>query len=50
MESSALAHASLFAALTTLVDVYGEEAVAELIGALPDRIRSGEYNLERSLQ
>jgi len=50
VESSALAHASLFAALTTLVDVYGEEAVAELIGALPDRIRSGEYNLERSLQ
>lgn len=50
VESSALAHASLFAALTTLVDVYGEEAVAKLIGALPDRIRSGEYNLERSLQ
>ena len=50
VESSALAHASLFAALTTLVDVYGEDAVAELIGALPDRIRSGEYNLERSLQ
>jgi hypothetical protein len=50
VESSALAHASLFAALTTLVESYGEDAVAELVAALPDRIRSGEYNLERSLQ
>jgi hypothetical protein len=50
VESSALAHASLFAALTTLVEAYGEDAVAELVGTLPDRIRSGEYNLERSLQ
>jgi hypothetical protein len=47
VESTALAHASLFAALTTLVEAYGEEAAAELIAALPDRIRSGEFNLER---
>jgi hypothetical protein len=50
VESVALAQASQFAALTTLVDAYGEAAAAELIAALPDRIRSGEYNLERSLQ
>lgn len=47
---SALAHAALFAALTTMVRAYGEEATAELVRALPDRIRSGEYNLTRSLQ
>ena len=47
VESLALAHASLFAALATMVRVHGEEATALLVGALPERIRSGEYNLER---
>ncbi len=50
IERGALAHAALFAAITTLVDAYGEAAAADLIGSLPDRIRSGEYNLARSLQ
>ena len=50
VEPNALAHASLFAAITTFVRAYGDQAAAELIGALPDRIRSGEYNLSRSLQ
>jgi hypothetical protein len=50
VESLALAHASLFAALATLVRNHGEEATAELVAALPDRIRCGEYNLERTLQ
>ncbi len=50
VESQALAHASLFAALATLVKTFGEEATASLVATLPDRIRSGEYNLERSLQ
>jgi hypothetical protein len=50
VESLALAHASLFAALATLVKKHGEEATADLIAGLPARIRSGEYNLERSLQ
>lgn len=50
VDANALAHASLFAALTTLVQAYGEEATAELAASLPDRIRSGEYNLSRSLQ
>lgn len=48
--SQALAHASLFAALATLVRAHGENATADLVATLPDRIRSGEYNLERSLQ
>jgi hypothetical protein len=46
----ALAHASLFAALATFVRHHGEQATAELIDALPDRILAGEYNLDRSLQ
>jgi hypothetical protein len=48
--SAALAHASLFAALATFVKMHGDEAAADLIELLPDRIRSGEYNLERILQ
>ena len=48
IESQALAHASLFAALATLVRTYGEEATAELVAGLPGRIRAGEYNLRRS--
>jgi hypothetical protein len=50
VEQKALAYASLFAAVTTLVKSYGEETTAELIARLPDRIRSGEYNLDRSVQ
>ena len=46
----ALAHASLFAALTALVERHGEDATAALIETLPDRIRSGDYNLNRCLQ
>lgn len=50
VESLALAHASLFAALATLVRAHGEDATAALVSGLPDRIRGGEYNLDRSLQ
>ena len=50
VESSALAHASLFAALTALVTSHGSEAVALLVESLPARIRAGEYELERSIQ
>jgi hypothetical protein len=47
VESLALAHASLFAALATMVRLHGEEATALMVDALPERIRGGEYNLER---
>lgn len=50
LNSVALAHASLFAALATFVKMHGETATAEMIAELPDRIRSGEYNLDRVLQ
>ncbi|UJW85315.1 hypothetical protein [Devosia sp. SL43] len=50
VQSASLAHASLFAALATFVKMHGDEATADLIAMLPDRIRSGEYNLDRILQ
>ena len=50
VETGALAHASLFAALATLVRLHGEEGVAELVAQLPERLRNGEYNLDRVLQ
>jgi hypothetical protein len=50
VQSASLAHASLFAALATFVKMHGDEATAELMALLPDRIRSGEYNLDRVLQ
>lgn len=50
IDSNALAHASLFAALTAFVEQHGEDATAALIETLPERIRQGDYNLYRSLQ
>lgn len=50
VESESLAHAALFAALATLVRSYDEEGVAALIAKLPERIRNGEYSLDRSIQ
>jgi hypothetical protein len=50
VESYALAHASLFAALTAMVTAHGSEATALLVEGLPNRIRSGEYDLDKTLQ
>ena len=50
IDSASLAHASLFAALATFVKMHGDDAAADLVALLPDRIRSGEYNLDRILQ
>ncbi len=50
IRSEDLAHASLFAAVATLVRTHGELGAAEIIAALPARIRAGEYSLSRSLQ
>ena len=50
IDTEALAHAALFAAIATLVREYGEEPVSQLIGNIPDRISNGEYSLDRVLQ
>ena len=47
VHSLALAHASLFAALATLVKTHGDETTALMVEALPERIRNGEYDLDR---
>lgn len=46
----AVAHAALFAALTTLVECFGEDQVARLAGDLPEKIASGGYTINRILQ
>jgi len=50
VDGEALSHAALFAALATLVRIFGEEATAKLIAELPERIENGEYSLDRSIQ
>jgi len=50
IETEALSHAALFAALATLVRAHGEDATAKLIADLPARISNGEYTLDRSIQ
>ena len=50
IEPDILAHAALFAALSDLIDTYGEDAVADLAVSLPDRIRRGEFTLQRTIQ
>lgn len=50
IETEALAHAAIFAAFATLVKAFGEDATAELIAKLPERIRHGEYSIDKSIQ
>ncbi len=50
LEGEALAHAALFAAFATLVKTFGEDTTAELISKLPERIRHGEYTLDKVIQ
>ena len=40
-----IATAAIFAALTDMIDAYGEEAVAEMAEHLPARIRRGEFSM-----
>jgi len=50
LEGEALSHAALFAALATLVKTFGEEPTAKMISRLPERIRQGEYSIDRVIQ
>lgn len=40
-----IATSAIFAALTDMVDAYGEEPVADMAKSLPDRIRRGEFSM-----
>jgi hypothetical protein len=48
IEPEMLANAALFAALTDLIDAYGEDAVAKMTNGLSRRIRHGEFTLKRT--
>ena len=50
LSSESVAHAALFAALSDLVTAYGEEAVAHMTKSLPERIKKGEFSLNRTVQ
>jgi hypothetical protein len=41
-----LASTAIFAALTDMVDLHGEVAVAQFCADLPARIRNGEFSLK----
>ena len=45
-----LANAALFAALSDLIAHYGEATIIKLTNSLSERIISGEFTLERTLQ
>lgn len=42
-----LANTAIFAALSDMIEAYGEEAVAEMTAGLADRVRQGEFTLNR---
>jgi hypothetical protein len=45
-----MAYAALFAALTDLVSLYGEDAVVKLARGLERRVELGEFTLSRTNQ
>lgn len=50
IENEAIAHAALFAGLASLINNFDEESVADMLTRLPERIRAGEFSLDRVLQ
>ncbi|GLQ17838.1 hypothetical protein [Maritalea porphyrae] len=50
VKTEALAHAAIFAGLATLVELYGETAICELMKRIPDKVIQGEYTVDRTLQ
>ena len=40
-----VASSAIFAAITDMVDNYGEQVVADMVAEWPDRIRDGEFTL-----
>jgi len=41
-----VASSAIFAALTEMIDIYGEQTVADMVADWPDRIRDGEFTLK----
>ena len=41
-----VASSAIFAALTDMIDTYGESTVADMVAEWPERIRDGEFTLQ----
>jgi hypothetical protein len=50
IDGDCLAQTALFLALAEFTSTYGEEATARLAENLPNRIRNGEFSVDRSHQ
>jgi hypothetical protein len=49
VDADILATTAIFAALSDMVEAYGEEAVADMAAGLADRVRQGEFTLNRTM-
>lgn len=47
--AESIATSAIFAALADLIDVYGEDVVAEMTMRLPERISRGEFSMREGL-
>jgi hypothetical protein len=50
IDSDCVATAAIFAALSDMIETYGEEPVAAMTERLPNRIRAGEFTVVRTKQ
>ena len=50
LDPDAIATAAIFAALSDMIAVYGEEPVAPMCARLPERIRHGEFTVMKTKQ
>jgi predicted YcjX-like family ATPase len=50
IDPDALASAAIFAALSDMIESYGEEPVAVMCERLPERVRNGEFTVIKSRQ
>jgi hypothetical protein len=50
LDPDSIATAAIFAALSDMIASYGEEPVAQMCEALPQRIRHGEFTVSKTKQ
>jgi hypothetical protein len=50
LDSDCIATAAIFAALSDMIAAYGEEPVAHMTERLPERIRAGEFTVNKTKQ
>ena len=50
IDPDCIATAAIFAALSDMIDTYGEEPVARMAERLPGRIRHGEFTVGKTRQ